>query len=143
MQELTQAEGGALGFTNGLITFSTPYAAITSFLSLSAHYGTTCSVHRLTAILISRFIMDLQEAHLRSVMIRSEDAPRISTFWSYSFRSFISARDTADASDDMLIRDEAPPLRDDLDDREAVAVRGAEERSRGVADSWPDAQMAV
>ena len=49
--------------------------------------------HSLTAILISRFLIDLQEANLRSVKVDSDDPAYISSHSENSLPSFVAAPD--------------------------------------------------
>ena len=55
----------------------------------SLHYSTV-SYHSLTAILISRFLIDLQEANLRSVKVDSDDPAFISSYSENSLPSFVA-----------------------------------------------------
>ena len=50
--------------------------------------------HSLTAILISRFLIDLQEANLRSVKVDSDDPAYISSHSENSLPSFVAAPGT-------------------------------------------------
>ena len=47
--------------------------------------------HSLTAILVSRFLVDLQEANLRSVKVDSDDPAYISSHSENSLPSFVAA----------------------------------------------------
>ena len=55
---------------------------------MSYHY------HSLTAILVSRFLIDLREANLRSVKVDSDDPAYISSHSDNSLPSFIAAPGT-------------------------------------------------
>ena len=92
-------QGGTGGTSSYIINFTTPYAAAL-FLCVhqySPHLPTVSSSHSLTAILVSRFLINLQEANLRSVKVDSEDPAYISSHSENSLPSFVAAPGTARA----------------------------------------------
>ena len=87
------------GASGSYITeFTTPYAAVPSSMC-SASLTTAISTipypyHSLTAILVSRFLINLQEAHHRSVKVDSDDPAYISSHSENSLPSFVAAPGT-------------------------------------------------
>ena len=75
-----------------ITAFTTPYAVTSRFHVRATMLTTVHSVsylYSLTAILVSRFLMNLQEANLRSVKVDSDDSLHFST--DNSLQSFAAA----------------------------------------------------
>ena len=91
-------QGGVSGNGSYITEFTTPCAAVPSSMC-SASLTTTMSTipypyHSLTAILISRFLINLREANLRSVKVESDDPAYISSHSENSLPSFVAAPGT-------------------------------------------------
>ena len=93
-------------------------------LQHSLHY------HSLTAILVSRFLINLQEANLRSVKVDSDDPAYITSHSQNSLPSFVAALGTTRAAGESSVEhvgDGTLDLERDVGD-----VDNWEDNSRGV-----------
>ena len=87
-------ENGTNDASSGIPYFTAPYAALPSHiysatLTISSHYSISPSPS-LTAILVSRFLINLQEANLHSIKVDSDDPAYISSHYHNSLPSFVA-----------------------------------------------------
>ena len=87
----TFIQGGVAEDGSYITRFTTPYAAVPSSMR-SATFTTYFYYHHysLTAILISRFLIDLQEANLRIVKVDSDNPAYISSYPGNTLPSFVA-----------------------------------------------------
>ena len=89
-------DDGQFGVASNITQFTTPYAVTPSSHTPQCSLGDSpLSLRSLTAILVSHFLVNLQQANLRSVKFDSDDPLYFSTHAENSLPSFVAASGAA------------------------------------------------